>query len=368
MKNFFNWNEWVAKFREWRTGTRFQLRFPPGLKKLPRSSFEFFKNLKLSRLNRERLAEFRANWRTHLANLPSQIANLPRRIPKEMQIQANTLRYINLASIAVAAYFAANLAATVLAPFFPDQAPSAKALKIKMREPLLAYDSITSRNLFNYKGLIPEDGAGADPGGTPVKTSLPLELMGIIIVRDNLKSVASVSDRNRNDVIAVKVNEQISPDAVVQIIEENRVIFLNRATNRREYIELPEDLKRLKTRPAASGAKTGVTKLDDSHMVVDRAEVDKALADLSNVVTQARCVPHLEGGRPAGFRCFQVVPGSIFEKIGIQNGDIVCGINGQELNDITQALGLFEQLKTSNSIELCLKRNRQTLNVRYDIQ
>jgi general secretion pathway protein C len=204
--------------------------------------------------------------------------------------------------------------------------------------------------------------------GDPVKTSLPIELMGIILLKDRLKSVASVSDRGKNDVLAVKVNERISPEALVQEILEDRVIFLNKSTNRREYIDLPEEMKRLKTKQV-SGVKTGgITKMSETHMAVDRSEVDKALTDLNTVLTQARCVPNMENGKSAGFRCFQIVPGSIYDKIGMQNGDVVCGINGTELTDPGQAFELFNQLKTANSIELCIKRNRQTMNIQYDIQ
>lgn len=320
------------------------------------------------KVDRAKLEDWRANWRQHLANLPNTLSQLPSRLPQDFRLSRNTIIYINCAAVIACAYFAADLAATIVAPFLPE--PPARQVVIKRRQAvdINRYDVILSRNLFD---AVVDDG-GTDLNGPPVKTSLPIDLIGIILVQDKLKSVASVQDRSRNDVVSVKVNEQISPEAIVQEILEDRVIFINRNTNRREYIDLPEEVKRLKTKtiggPPVGTKVDGITKIDDSHMQVDRSEVDKALANLNTVLTQARCVPNMEGGKSAGFRCFQIVPGSIFDKIGMQDGDVVCGINGTELVDAGQALQLFEQLKTANSIELCIKRNRQTMNIQYDIQ
>lgn len=368
MKIQFPWKDWVAKIRELTTGSRFRL--PKSRFRFPKFSWEKLRNWRGWKVDRAQLENWRDTWKVQLAALPSTIAQLPNRFPRDINLSQDTLTYINVAAVIICAYFAADLANTVISPLLPEPAAKKVVIKKKTNEGIAQFDIIAQRNLFNKDGKIPEDQNGMDINGAPVKSNLPLDLMGIILLRDNLKSVASVADRSKNDVVAVKVNDPIGPQATVQQIEETRVIFLNRATGRREYIELPEDLKRLKTKPAAAaGAKgAGITKIDENHMVVDRAEVDKSLADLNTVLTQARCVPNLENGRPAGFRCFQIVPGSIFEKIGMQNGDVVCGINGQELNDITQALGMFEALKTSSSLELCIKRNRQTMNIQYDIQ
>jgi general secretion pathway protein C len=347
------WKRITASF----SGARFKRPFRPGF------NFRKLFDPNNFRIDRAKLDSFKANWRTHLANLPSTLASLPNRLPQDFRLSRSALIYMNCAAIVTCSFFAADLVATILTPYFPD--PPARRISIQRKAPrdISQYDTIISRNLFN---AVTSDSGMMD--GDPVKTSLPIELMGIILLKDRLKSVASVSDRGKNDVLAVKVNERISPEALVQEILEDRVIFLNKSTNRREYIDLPEEMKRLKTKQV-SGVKTGgITKMSETHMAVDRSEVDKALTDLNTVLTQARCVPNMENGKSAGFRCFQIVPGSIYDKIGMQNGDVVCGINGTELTDPGQAFELFNQLKTANSIELCIKRNRQTMNIQYDIQ
>ncbi len=277
--------------------------------------------------------------------------------------------YNSLAIIACC-YFVADFLSSATAPFIPELNSPKAPLSMQQQKNISQYNQILSRNLFNEKGLIPEtdDSGGFD--GPPVKSSLPLNLMGVIVVQDELKSVASVEDKGSNQVIAVRVNELITPDAVVQKIESNKVIFVNKATGRREYIDLPKDAIAPTVRSASSGksAGSGIQKSSETSFVIEHSEVDKTLANLNEVLTQARCVPNFENGRPSGYRCFQIVANSIYDKLGMKDGDVICGINGQALNDPGKAFEVFGQLRTMSNADLCLKRGEQVLNMHYDFR
>ena len=102
--------------------------------------------------------------------------------------------------------------------------------------------------------------------------------------------------------------------------------------------------------------------------VVDEAELDKGLENLPLLLTQARAVPYFKDGRSIGLRLFAIKSGSLYEKIGLKNGDILKSINGNSLADITQALKLFEQLKQERSINLVLEREKQDREFKYTIR
>jgi general secretion pathway protein C len=91
------------------------------------------------------------------------------------------------------------------------------------------------------------------------------------------------------------------------------------------------------------------------------------LADLNNVLTQARCVPNFENGLPSGYKCFQIVPGSIYDKLGLQNGDTIVGINGQNINDPGKAFEQLSTLKEAKHISLSIKRDGRPVQLEYDI-
>lgn len=111
----------------------------------------------------------------------------------------------------------------------------------------------------------------------------------------------------------------------------------------------------------------GVSSSGDD-FVVDEAELDKGLENLPMLLTQARAVPYFKDGRSIGLRLFAIKTGSLYEKIGLKNGDILKSINGNSLGDISQALKLFEQLKQERSISLVLERDKQDREFKYTIR
>lgn len=278
----------------------------------------------------------------------------------------------NSVMIIVCAYFVADFVATAIRPLIPDiKAPRLASNSANKSKQLADYDLILSRNLFNEKGLIPDTDEMNTGFGPPVKTSMPLNLTGIIMVQDELKSVASVEDKGANHVVAVRVNDYINPEAMVQKIEPERLIFFNKTTSRREYIELPQDqiLATIRKKSGAT-AGNGITKESDNRYVIEREAVDKALGNLTEVLTQARCVPNLENGKPDGYRCFQIVPGSIYDQLGLKENDVICGLNNEPLSDPGKAFQIFEQLKNKgmSSLDICIKRNGRITNSTYDFR
>ena len=67
-------------------------------------------------------------------------------------------------------------------------------------------------------------------------------------------------------------------------------------------------------------------------------------------------------------RLFAIKSASLFEKIGLKNGDILKSLNGNSLGDLSQAMQLFEKLKTERSISLMLERNREEKEFKYTIR
>jgi len=295
---------------------------------------------------------------------------------------------LNTASVMAAAassgFFLAEATSEFASNLLPEPATTpAGASRRAPRAPrtLEDYAVISSRNLFNSAGKIPGESIGT-PGekapapslsDPPIRTTLPLNLIGTVILRDELRSIATIEDKAANVVFPVRVEDEIPSKLKVLSIEARRVTFVNFASNRREYIELPEEKganPRVNVRSSlASGAggKSGVEKLSPTQFSVSRQEIDKTLSDFNQVLTQARAVPHFENGQMSGYKLFQIVPGSIYEKLGLVNGDTLCGINGQPMVDPIKAMEMLGELKTSNHVELCVKRDGKQSNFAYDI-
>ena len=306
---------------------------------------------------------------------PSMIAEWTTRTFKNQ----NASFYGKLATLVLCTYFLADLTSLVAGHYIPEP-PMSRSVHFgeqKHSRSIEDYNVIFARNLFNSQGIIPGEetpggpGGVVNPGGTPIKTTLPFNLVGTMIMADELRSIATIEDKTASMVYPVRVEDEIPGKAKITKIEAKKVIFINTAAQRLEYIDIPETLDStapkitLGTKPGAPGA--GIEKVAPTQFNIARDEVDKTLSNLNEVLTQARAVPHFENGQPSGYKLFQIVPGSIYDKLGLQNGDVIAGLGGEPVNDPGKAFEMLNQLKTSSHLELTIKRDGKPSTFTYDI-
>ena len=286
--------------------------------------------------------------------------------------------YGMLSTITLSTYFISDLVVLTIEGYLPD-APSSNALgkagsnSLYKAKSINDYNPIFARNLFNSKNLIPGDdnlsgiSESLDVGGPSVKTTLPMNLIGTLIMVDPAQSIATLEDKSASMVYPMRIEDEIPNKLKMLKIEPRRATFLNRASGRKEFVELPEDTGTITHNVITPGTGSGIEKISATQFNINKSEVDKALADMNNILTQARAVPNFENGAPAGYKLFQIVPGSIYDKLGLQNGDVIAGLNGQPIADPGKAFEMLSELKTSNHMELQVKKDGKQLTYSYDI-
>jgi len=102
--------------------------------------------------------------------------------------------------------------------------------------------------------------------------------------------------------------------------------------------------------------------------VIDRREIENAVDNLPQLMAKARLIPNINDGKPDGFRIFAIMEGSLYAKIGLQNGDILHRVNGVDVKDPQNLLKVFEQLKDESAIVVDLVRNNQKETFNYEIR
>ena len=113
---------------------------------------------------------------------------------------------------------------------------------------------------------------------------------------------------------------------------------------------------------------SGVKKTGEGAYLVDRREVEHAVANLNEVITQARAVPVLQEGKSTGFKLFSIRPNSIFQKIGLVDGDIVQRVNDTELTDPSKAVGLLEEIQSMDQVRVGFVRSGKQQTFTYTIR
>lgn len=220
-----------------------------------------------------------------------------------------------------------------------------------------SYKIITTRNIF---------GAVATPAPTRTVSAAPVSKLKLRLVGTNVSKgsapFAIVENEQTKEQDLFELNENMFGQAtLVKVMAESVQI---RFGGKLETLVLTEgDL--------SGGAEpdTGIASSDDgSEFVVAESEVNKALANLPRLLSQARAVPYFKNGESVGMRLFAIRRGSLYEKLGLKNGDILKAVNGNSLSDPTQALKIFEQLKSERSINVRVERGGSERNLNYEIR
>ena len=73
-------------------------------------------------------------------------------------------------------------------------------------------------------------------------------------------------------------------------------------------------------------------------------------------------------GKINGFKINFVKKGSDFEKLGLERGDILMGLNGEELNSYGAAMGFFKDINSIENLTLTVQRDGTTKDLEYEIQ
>ncbi len=127
----------------------------------------------------------------------------------------------------------------------------------------------------------------------------------------------------------------------------------------------PKDQGPLIIKPASE--ENNETPADDQRIFrFERAYVDEQLANFSQLLNDARVVPTEKDGTPLFMFKF-IRKGSIYEKLGLKNEDIILAINGFTVDSVPKALKLFETLQSEREITLKIERGGQATDFQYYI-
>jgi len=275
---------------------------------------------------------------------------------------------VNLLLLATIAYFGARIANTLVAvrlegPVASQRIVARVAPAAAGIEPAAAYDTIVQRDVFN-PGAAPAPEA---PSETAKRTDLNVKLWGTAVANDPAESYAIIEDLAGREQHLYRVGDSVLDAATLHRVEWDRVVLM------RDGVEEVLDLA---LERAGGGARAGapaapaerIRRTADNKFVIDRREMEKTVDNLNEVFTQARAVPYFQDGQTVGFRVFAIKPGSVFERIGLKNGDVIKRVNGVELTDPTKAITLFTELQNEGHIAVDLERNRQPQNFSYEIR
>lgn len=253
----------------------------------------------------------------------------------------------------------------------------------------LTADGIVAANVFCPSCIPVEDqpllasaGVAMDVG--EVQSKLPLRLLATMESDDPTWSMATIQDVETNRLGPFSANEQVRPGVTILAVERGRVVLLNQG--RREFISLGAEPPKPSATPKASkpaaepkgkpsgksvaieGAEQAIDCANENSCTVDRAFVEKLMANPRQLMSQAKMFPVTKDGETQGFRVSGIRSGSLATMLGLKNGDVVSEINGAKLGTIDDALAMYQKLRRASHLSVTVERGGAVINKEISIK
>jgi type II secretory pathway component PulC len=238
-------------------------------------------------------------------------------------------------------------------------------------------NAIKSKNLFNAKMSKDEPKVAVEKPKVidspevctkaSKKSTLPYKLVNTTVLQDSVKSIASVQVRSSKELENLRVGDKIATNAEIGFIDRMKVIFKNLKTGECEYIASTDpkskDAKQRfnvvspdKGKKLMKQNKNTDIKNEGNSYRIKKSVRDNMLSNISEILTQARAIQIKNPDGSYSFKMTEIVPGSVYSQLGIQDGDIITQINGKKITNLNEVMSLFGKIKDIDQFQLNVKR------------
>lgn len=238
-----------------------------------------------------------------------------------------------------------------------------------INRPLKTFQAIMDRNLFGSADRKPVKEEVPVEIETLEPTSLKIALLGTV-AGDQGNAVAVIEDRKNRKQDLYKVGDSVQ-DALVKKILRGRVVL---GVGDKDEILTMEEVSSSSSPPAAAERRTAPSTRSDFRprslertISIRRADIDESMQDISNLLSQARILPHFENGAADGLAVTGIKAGSIFMRMGLRNGDIVNAINGETVTTPEEIISMYSEMESGSDLSIQVKRGgrERTINYRF---
>jgi len=281
-------------------------------------------------------------------------------------------RGANVVLFVVACLLAADTANAVFAAIVLPP-PQRGAEKTAAEAPAAAQwsdsQAILDRNVFESATLAPVvEKKDVDDLQDLEATQLPLTLLGTASSSDPRLAWAAIQDRDQRTTLILGIGGAIQDKATVVRIDRKRVVLLESGVHRELALEEEPITPQLAsaTAPApmtpAQRKNQAITRTEQRRAAraqrlaeaannagtdsfqVPQQDIQAAIANPAELFSQARILPKYEEGQMKGVQISQIKPGSLFEQMGIQDGDTITQINGVAIDGPEQSPLVLNEL------------------------
>lgn len=255
----------------------------------------------------------------------------------------------------LAADTANQIIAAALIPASPEAvAPSAPPAPPRPRT-WAERQIILTRNLFHSSVQAP---TAAEIEENLEASRLPVTLLGTFAASDPALSRATLLDKEKNETLVVAIGDQIKSVALVTRIERRRVVLTENGAPRELTIGDEKDVQpsvRRANAPRRAAARAAARSERRAGIPVSREQIQETIRNPGDLLSQARVLPKFEGGQMVGLQVNGIKPGSLFEEIGLQEGDVITEFNGIAINSPEESARILQEFAEADQFNVVVQ-------------
>jgi type II secretion system protein C len=191
-------------------------------------------------------------------------------------------------------------------------------------------------------------------------------VLGVIASDEPGRGVVLLKTKDKDQALAAKVGQEIQDG--VTIIRATRRFVTFRIDRRTEEVEVGGTVDVLNVGPVASLETGGLERVGNKVTMTAGFRDEILKNQMTKVMMQAASVPYYEGNKLIGFRLWEIEPGSVYDRAGLANGDIVTQLNEQPLSDVGRAIKVMQSLRNEARIEISFIRKQKPMTIEVNVQ
>ncbi len=236
-------------------------------------------------------------------------------------------------------------------------------------------NSILKRNIFYPAKTEPVQKViqpNSQPPKTTAKKQIELHLLGTVAGSKDV-ACAVIEDMKTKVQDIYRIGDVIQ-GALIEKIERNRIVLLN------DGVEEILNLYVAGNEPVYTAKQTGEAPAAIAEPNIpgkvyspDESEINKKtflakIGGIEAVLKAVKISPHTVNGKTDGLQITGLENLSMARFVGLENGDVIQTINGQNLTDERKAFQVLQKARALSSMDIQLTRGTQKKNLSFKIE
>ena len=239
------------------------------------------------------------------------------------------------------------------------------APKFQQKRRLADYAPVLKNNPFGFPGGDVRPLTATKPSNSGGAQRTDIVLLGTVVGPKDVTYAILMDDLGMQEVF--KLGEPVFGGGTLSSVKKDRVT-IGKGPGSVEILLDDIKIKEVRGPNHARTPSSFAQQVGRDTYLVDQRNVQQAIENPTQIMTDARLRPNIVNGKEQGFMLSEVRQGGIYQSLGLRNGDILLRINEYDISNPERALQAFTALRGMDRVQVDLMRSGSRITMTYQIR